>query len=101
MHDILFIDAELGKTLQELNALVCRKRYIESFGGCDTDKIGNLHFRGAQIEDLCFDFTLPGYPEYILKPRDEIVCIQSFSLSFFFSFLVWLILCHENFFELS
>lgn len=97
MHDILFIDAELGKTLQELNALVCRKRYIESFGGCYTDK-GNLQFRGAQIEDLCFDFTLPGYPEYILKPGDEIVCIQSFSLSPFLFGLV-LILSYENFFE--
>lgn len=78
MHDILFIDAELGKTLQELNALVCRKRYIESIGGSYTNTIANLHFRGAPIEDLCLDFTLPGYPEYILKPGDEIVCIQSF-----------------------
>ncbi|KAL9296334.1 hypothetical protein ACSQ67_022230 [Phaseolus vulgaris] len=77
LHDILFIDAELGKTLQELNALVSRKRYIESFGGCYTDTIGNLHFRGAPIEDLCLDFTLPGYPEYILKPGDEIVDINN------------------------
>ncbi|KAG2397980.1 E3 ubiquitin-protein [Vigna angularis] len=77
LHDILFVDAELGKTLQELNALVCRKRYLESFGGSYTDKIGNLQFRGAQIEDLCFDFTLPGYPEYILKPGDEIVDINN------------------------
>ena len=99
MHDILFIDAELGKTLQELNALVSRKRYIESFGGCYTDTIGNLHFRGAPIEDLCLDFTLPGYPEYILKPGDEIVCIQSVSFSFFFCLV--LILCYENFFELT
>lgn len=97
MHDILVIDAELGKTLLELNALVCRKRYIESFGGCHTDTIGNVHFRGARIEDLCLDFTLPGYPEYILKPGDEIVCIQSVSFSFFFGTV--LILCYENFSE--
>lgn len=83
MHDILFIDAELGKTLQELNALVCRKHYIQSTGGSYTDTFANLHFRGAPIEDLCLDFTLPGYPEYILKPGDEIVCIQSVSITWF------------------
>ncbi|KAL5169032.1 E3 ubiquitin-protein ligase UPL3 [Glycine soja] len=77
LHDILFIDAELGKTLQELNALVCRKHYIQSTGGSYTDTFANLHFRGAPIEDLCLDFTLPGYPEYILKPGDEIVDINN------------------------
>lgn len=71
LHDILSIDTELGKTLQELNALVCRKRYMESIGGSCTDTIINLHFHGAPIEDLCLDFTLPGYPEYTLKPGDE------------------------------
>lgn len=84
LHDILFIDAELGKTLQELNALVLRKHYIESIGGSYTDTIANLHFRGALIEDLCLDFTLPGYPEYILKPGDEIVCSYTLSQSIFF-----------------
>lgn len=74
LHDILFIDAELGKTLQELNALVCRKHHIESFGGGFTNANTNLHFRGTPIEDLCLDFTLPGYPVYILKSGDEIVC---------------------------
>lgn len=74
MHDILFIDAELGKTLQELNAIVRRKHHIKSIGGSATDANTNFVFRGTQIEDLCLDFTLPGYPEYILKPGDEIVC---------------------------
>ncbi|KAI4350275.1 hypothetical protein L6164_004746 [Bauhinia variegata] len=77
LHDILFIDAELGKTLQELNSLVCRKRYLESMGGSCSDAVANLQFHGAPIEDLCFDFTLPGYPEYILKPGDEIVNINN------------------------
>ncbi|KAE9620318.1 putative aminoacyltransferase, E1 ubiquitin-activating enzyme [Lupinus albus] len=76
LHDILVIDAGLGKTLQELNALFCRKNYLESAGSY-TDKIADLHFRGAPIEDLCLDFTLPGYPEYILKPGDEIVNINN------------------------
>ncbi|QCE16910.1 E3 ubiquitin-protein ligase TRIP12 [Vigna unguiculata] len=77
LHDILFIDAELGKTLQELNALVRRKHYVESVGGSYTDTLFNLHFHGAPVEDLCLDFTLPGFPEYTLKPGDETVDINN------------------------
>lgn len=76
MHDILSFDVEFGKILQELHALVCRKKYLEATG-CDSgDAIAELRFRGAPVEDLCLDFTLPGYPEYILKPGDEMVCIS-------------------------
>ncbi|KAK4284851.1 hypothetical protein QN277_001629 [Acacia crassicarpa] len=77
LHDILSIDPEPGKILLELNALVCRKHYLESVGGNYSDTIANLRFRGAPIEDLCLDFTLPGYPEYILKPGDDIVNIYN------------------------
>ena len=71
LHDILSFDAALGKTLQELQALVCRKQYLESIAGHIHDKVDDLLFRGAPVEDLCLDFTLPGYPEYVLKPGDE------------------------------
>ncbi|KAI5388006.1 E3 ubiquitin-protein ligase upl3, variant 2 [Lathyrus oleraceus] len=77
LHDILYIDAELGKTLQELNALVCRKHNIESIGGGYTGTVANLHYRGAPVADLCLDFTLPGYPDYTLKPGDEIVDLNN------------------------
>lgn len=32
-------------------------------------------FRNTKIEDLCLDFTLPGYPDYVVmsEPRDKIV----------------------------
>uniref|UniRef100_A0A5B6ZXD8 HECT-type E3 ubiquitin transferase n=1 Tax=Davidia involucrata TaxID=16924 RepID=A0A5B6ZXD8_DAVIN len=77
LHDILSFDTEFGKTLQELQALVCRKQYLESVGLHTRDEIADLRFRGAPIEDLCLDFTLPGYPDYILKPVDENVKINS------------------------
>ena len=80
MHDIPSIDGELGKTLQELNALVCRKHCLESIAGGYNETTDSLLFRGAPIEDLCLDFTLPGYPDYILKPRDEMVFSQSESV---------------------
>ncbi|XP_059653991.1 E3 ubiquitin-protein ligase UPL3-like [Cornus florida] len=77
LHDIFSFDAEFGKTLQELQALVCRKQYLESMDGHSCDGIADLCFRGAPIEDLCLDFTLPGYPDYILKPGDDNVDINN------------------------
>jgi E3 ubiquitin-protein ligase TRIP12 len=75
LHDILCFDAELGKTLQELEAIVCRRQYLKTTG-CDSE-IGELRFRGSLISDLCLDFTLPGYPDYVLKPGDDNVEIES------------------------
>ncbi|GMJ00653.1 KAKTUS, UBIQUITIN-PROTEIN LIGASE 3 [Hibiscus trionum] len=77
LHDILSFDAEFGKILQELHLLVCRKQYLESLGGDSSGAIADLRFHGASIEDLCLDFTLPGYPDYILKPGDETVDINN------------------------
>lgn len=73
LHDIVLFDAELGKTLQELRVLVARKHYLEAIGGDNSSTVSDLCLRGSRIEDLCLDFTLPGYPEYILRPGDEIV----------------------------
>ncbi|KAI5395651.1 E3 ubiquitin-protein ligase upl3 [Lathyrus oleraceus] len=39
--------------------------------------IENLHYREAPVADLCLDFTLPGYPDYTLKPGDEIVDLNN------------------------
>ncbi|KAL8115765.1 hypothetical protein AgCh_022317 [Apium graveolens] len=75
LHDIISFDAELGKTLLEMQALVYRKKYLESMGA--NDQIADLRFHGTLIEDLCLDFTLPGYPDYILKPGEENVDINS------------------------
>ncbi|GLT86086.1 hypothetical protein SLE2022_042490 [Rubroshorea leprosula] len=77
LHDILSLDPEFGKILQELHLLVLRKQYLESLGGDNSDAISELSFRGAPVEDLCLDFTLPGYPDYILKPREETVNIHN------------------------
>ncbi|GFY89849.1 HECT ubiquitin protein ligase family protein KAK [Actinidia rufa] len=77
LHDFLSFDAELGRTLQELQAIVRRKNYRESVGGHSCEEVTDLHFRGARIEDLCLDFTLPGYPDYALKPDEENVDINN------------------------
>ncbi|CAN6817260.1 unnamed protein product [Brassica oleracea var. botrytis] len=77
LHDVIIFDTELGKTLQELRVLVGRKHYLEAEGGDNSSVISDLCLRGSRIEDLCLDFTLPGYPEYILRPGDDIVDINS------------------------
>ncbi|KAI3774287.1 hypothetical protein L1987_48836 [Smallanthus sonchifolius] len=75
LHDISLFDGEFGKTLQELQALVCRKQCLESIH--DQNAILNLRFRGAPVEDLCLDFTLPGYPDFVLKTGDDIVDLNN------------------------
>ncbi|GJU58363.1 E3 ubiquitin protein ligase UPL3 [Tanacetum coccineum] len=75
LHDISLFDAEFGKTLQELQALVCRKQYLESIH--DRNEILNLRFRGTPVEDLCLDFTLPGYPDFVLKNGDDNVDLNN------------------------
>ncbi|GMH23656.1 hypothetical protein Nepgr_025499 [Nepenthes gracilis] len=77
LHDILSFDPDFGKILQELQALVCRKQYLESIGGDNPEALAELRLRGASVEDLCLDFTLPGYPDYILKPGEEKVDINN------------------------
>ena len=67
MFDIVSFDSEFGKTLQELRVLVERKKFLESTPGENQLEVADLRFRGAAIEDLCLDFTLPGYPDYVLK----------------------------------
>ncbi|GMP64288.1 hypothetical protein CsSME_00025634 [Camellia sinensis var. sinensis] len=80
LHDILSFDAEIGRTLLELQAIVCRKKYLESVIGHNCEDIAGLHFRGSPIEDLCLDFTLPGYPDYALKPGEDNVNINNLEL---------------------
>ncbi|KAL9252131.1 E3 ubiquitin-protein ligase UPL3-like protein [Drosera capensis] len=77
LYDIVLFDSEFGKILQELQALVRRKQHLESTSGDNAEAATPLRFRGAQVDDLCLDFTLPGYPDYVLKPREENVDINN------------------------
>jgi E3 ubiquitin-protein ligase TRIP12 len=67
LFDIVSFDSEFGKTLQELRVLVERKQFLESTCGKNQLQVADLRFHGASIEDLCLDFTLPGYPDYVLQ----------------------------------
>jgi len=67
LYDVQTIDPELGHTLLEMQALVRRKQFLEKQPG-DVHAMSALRFRGSSLEDLCLDFSLPGYPEFMLKP---------------------------------
>lgn len=51
----------------EFQALVLRKKHLESFSVEDSTFELDPCFRDTRIEDLCLDFTLPGYPDYVLS----------------------------------
>ncbi len=68
MYDVQTIDPELGRTLLEMQALVRRKQFLEKQPGDVHEAMSALRFRGSSLEDLCLDFSLPGYPEFMLKP---------------------------------
>ncbi|KVI00005.1 HECT-like protein [Cynara cardunculus var. scolymus] len=74
VYDIQSFDPDLGKTLIEFQALVQRRKYLESVRENSTAELDSC-FRGTKIEDLHLDFTLPGYPDYILAsgPNKEMV----------------------------
>ncbi|XP_064977058.1 E3 ubiquitin-protein ligase UPL3-like isoform X1 [Musa acuminata AAA Group] len=73
LYDILSFDAEFGKTLQEMQVLVHCKQFMDATAGDSRKTTADLQFHGAPIEDLCLDFTLPGYPDYILKGEESTV----------------------------
>lgn len=76
LHDIRSFDAQLGSTLQEMEALVHRKNFLESIPSDTKEAISNLSYRGARVEDLCIDFTLPGFPDYPLKPDGNNILVN-------------------------
>ncbi|XBH75273.1 hypothetical protein VPH35_102061 [Triticum aestivum] len=88
LFDIISFDAELGKTLQELQVLVERRRFLESTCGKDQLEVADLRFRGAPIEDLCLDFTLPGFPDYILKEGEQNTIVNIHNLEEYVSLVV-------------
>lgn len=88
LYDILSFDTEFGKILQELQILVSRKKFLET-GVRDNQRVtSDICFRGAPIEDLCLDFSLPGYQDYILKEGEENTVVNIDNLETYISLVV-------------
>lgn len=73
------MDPSLYKSLLDLKRYVHAKRTIEcNISLTPTDRasrLSTISVRGARVEDLCLDFTLPGYPEYELIENGKNVVV--------------------------
>ncbi|KAK3140867.1 hypothetical protein QOZ80_5AG0406890 [Eleusine coracana subsp. coracana] len=68
MYDIPSIDPELGKAVIEFQALVERKKFLETSTIQTSNPATDLSYKNVTLDDLCLYFTLPGNPEYELVP---------------------------------
>lgn len=57
--------------LHEFQALVNKKKQLESVYDGNSELEQGLSFRDSRIEDLCLDFTLPGYPDIVLASGSD------------------------------
>ncbi|EEF37151.1 ubiquitin protein ligase E3a, putative [Ricinus communis] len=73
LYDIQSFDPGLGKTLIEFQAVVNRKKFLRLALGENSCSNFDAYFRNTRIEDLFLDFTLPGYPDYILHQDCKMV----------------------------
>eukprot|EP00043_Microstomoeca_roanoka_P016942 m.175572 g.175572 ORF g.175572 m.175572 type:complete len:2014 (+) comp16549_c2_seq2:454-6495(+) len=67
LSDVRDVDEGLWMSLRKLQQVVDEKRAIEADSTLSEDRkaerLAHLNVDGCPIEDLCLDFTLPGYPE--------------------------------------
>ncbi|KAG4108019.1 hypothetical protein H8356DRAFT_919703 [Neocallimastix lanati (nom. inval.)] len=69
------IDQDLAKSLRHLMKYIqIRDQYIQEEKS--EDDIKSIKVDGAKIEDLCLDFTLPGYSDIELIPDGENVSVN-------------------------
>eukprot|EP00899_Mesostigma_viride_P024650 jgi/Mesvir1/536/Mv11394-RA.2 len=90
LFDIRGFDPSLGANLEEMEALVDarRQKADEARATGTPPPTEPLLLRGCPIEDLCLDFTLPGYPEYELKPGGRDITVTSATLEEYVSLVV-------------
>lgn len=73
VNSVKVIDPGLGHSLSTLQTFVKMKRTIESDGslneGEKAAKISAIEVNGVTLEDMCLDFTVPGYEDLELKVR--------------------------------
>lgn len=65
------VDSALGKSLSTLRRFVDAKQNIENDSALSQDEmvaaIRDLQLDGVRLEDLCLDFTVPGFEDMELK----------------------------------
>ena len=71
ISSIKSVDPTLGNSLSTLQQFAQLKRAIEADDtlkkGERNKRIANLEVSGVKLEDMCLDFTVPGYDDLELK----------------------------------
>ncbi|XP_047044350.1 E3 ubiquitin-protein ligase UPL4-like [Lolium rigidum] len=88
IYDINSFDPELATTLMEFKALTCQRKYLESCSTKECQSPSDFSYRGCTIEDLAIDFTVPGYPEYVLSLESSSDNVTAENLEEYVSFVV-------------
>lgn len=65
LYDIQSFDPGLGTTLVEFQAIVERNKFMKNSCGKKSTRKTKSRFRETKIEDLCLDFSIPGYPDFV------------------------------------
>lgn len=71
LYDIISFDIGLGSSLIEFQALVERQKILCSSFGKSKPVKSEIYFHDTRIEDLSLDFTLPGYPDFMLRSAHD------------------------------
>ncbi|XP_024443585.1 E3 ubiquitin-protein ligase UPL4 isoform X2 [Populus trichocarpa] len=88
LYDIQSFDPELGRTLLEFQALVNRKKNMGLVIVENSSSTQDACFWNTRIEDLCLDFTLPGYSDYILSFDEDHKIVNMDNLEVYVSHIV-------------
>ncbi|KAK1400109.1 HECT-type E3 ubiquitin transferase [Heracleum sosnowskyi] len=66
LYDIQSFDPGLGSTLVEFQAIIEKDKFMKCSGAKkSTRSKTKSRFRDTRIEDLCLDFSIPGYPDFV------------------------------------
>ncbi|PIN18482.1 E3 ubiquitin protein ligase [Handroanthus impetiginosus] len=87
LYDIQSFDPALGRALLEFQAVVERKKCLRSLYDEKSQEL-NVCLRDTKIEDLCLDFTLPGYPDYALVSTSDSITVNLHNLEEYVTLVV-------------
>ncbi|XP_047978352.1 E3 ubiquitin-protein ligase UPL4 [Salvia hispanica] len=87
LYDIQTFDPALGRTLLEFLALIERNKYLISHPEENVHDF-DVRLRSTKIEDLCLDFTLPGYPDYALNSESQSKMVNLHNLEEYVTLMV-------------
>lgn len=65
MYDIQSFDPGLGTTLVEFQSIVERNKFMKYSCEKKWTRKNKSRFRDTKIEDLCLEFSIPGYPDFV------------------------------------